>query len=814
MNCCVDLWLLAIVLYLGLLIYNYATLRVFTLASFVLLVFILFLSPFSSVSKIIFSTVFIILFLFNFSFFTQRWISSRLLLFYRRIMPSLSATEREAIGTGEAHWAGEIFSGSPNWQAMLDARGFILSPEEEAFLNGPVEELCYLINDWDITHNRADMPEEVWAFLKKHKFFAMIIPKQYGGLEFSAAAHAAVITKVGPLSSTVGTTIAVPNSLGPAELILHYGTNDQKNYYLPRLASADEIPCFALTGPEAGSDATAMPDMGIVCKGNFQDKEIIGIKLNFNKRYITLAPIATVIGLAFKLYDPEHLIDKKENIGITLALIPRNTPGITIGRRHFPLNSVFQNGPIQGKDVFIPLEWIIGGEKMAGQGWRMLVDCLSVGRGITLPSLSAGGAKAAVAATGAYARIRDQFGVPIGKLEAVEEVLARMACFTYMIDAIRTMTVAAIDRGEKPAILTAISKYHATTLGRQVTNDAMDIHGGKGICLGPRNYLGRGYEASPISITVEGANILTRGMIIFGQGAIRCHPYVLKELNAALEKDNEKGLEKFDKAIFAHLGFILSNILRTFILALTSSKLVFTPRSSMKRYYQHFTRFSTVLALLTDFSMLIMGGGLKRREKISARLGDILSFIYIGSAILRRFHDDGEPAEDRPIVKWCCQYLLSQLAEQVDAILRNFSGRYSHRLLAGILNFLIFPLGKHFYKPSDRLGHQVAELILEPSETRTRFLKDLCVSEEANFSLGQLEKTLLQVCATAPLHKKILHAARAHEIKGHNYLELIASAIKVQLITDEEANALIDTYHQRMQVIAVDDFSDDELRRI
>src|SRR3981081_1920864 len=462
---------------------------------------------------------------------------------YLKLLPAMSQTEKEALEAGTVWWDGELFTGAPHWPKMLAAKPPHLSAAEHAFLEGPCEELCRMLDDWNITLDRADLSPQVWEFLKTRGFFAMIIPKKYGGLEFSAYAHSCVLAKISSRSATASSTVAVPNSLGPAELLNHYGTEEQKNYYLPRLARGEEVPCFALTGTPAGSDAASIPDTGIVCRGTWLGREVIGLRLNFSKRYITLAPIATVIGLAFRMFDPERLLGGKTDIGITCALIPRNTPGVSIGRRHFPINIPFQNGPILGKDVFVPLDFIIGGPKMAGSGWRMLVEQLSVGRCISLPSNATGGSKGAVWATGADARIRRQFNMPVGKFEGVETVLARMVGLTYTMDAARSVTAGAIDGGEKPSVPSPMLKYHVTELGRMVANDAMDVHGGKGICIGPKNYLARGYEVIPVAITVEGANILTRSLIIFGQGAVRCHPFVLREMTAARNPDRAAGVD-------------------------------------------------------------------------------------------------------------------------------------------------------------------------------------------------------------------------------------------------------------------------------
>src|SRR6185437_15893188 len=641
---------------------------------------------------------------------------------YLKLLPPMSQTEREALEAGTVWWDGELFTGAPKWSKLLAAKPPQLSAEEQQFLEGPCEELCRMLDDWHITHELGDMPPHVWDYLKSQGFFAMIIPKKYGGLEFSAYAHSCVLAKIASRSATASSTVAVPNSLGPAELLNHYGTEEQKNYYLPRLARGEEIPCFALTGPRAGSDAASIPDTGIVCRGTWQGREIVGIRLNFSKRYITLAPVATVIGLAFRLFDPDGLLRREApagapsdrasrdpgDIGITCALIPRGTAGISVGRRHFPLNIPFQNGPIQGKDVFVPLDFIIGGPRTAGQGWRMLVEQLSVGRCISLPSNATGGAKAAVWATGAYARIRRQFSASISRFEGVQSILARMVGLTYIMDAARSVTAGAIDGGEKPSVPSAMLKYHVTEMGRQVANDAMDVHGGKAICIGPRNYLARGCESVPIAITVEGANVLTRSLIIFGQGAVRCHPFVLREMNSARDPDRRRGLDEFDAALFGHMGFAISNAVRSFIMAQTLARFERAPdRGATRRYYQHVVRFSSSFAFAVDVAMLTLGGYLKKKESLSARLGDVLSSLYLASMVLKHYNDEDQPPDDLPIVEWACRHLLYHAQEQLHGFLRNFP----NRLLAATMRLFIFPRGLTYFAPADRLGRRVAELV-------------------------------------------------------------------------------------------------------
>ena len=556
-------------------------------------------------------------------------LSSPIFSTYQKLLPQMSSTEQEALEAGTVWWDGDLFSGKPDWNKWLAVPRATLSAEEQAFVDGPTNELCSMLNEWNVTHEAHDLPPNVWQFIKDNGFLGMIIPKEYGGKGFSAYGHSQVVMKISTRSSTAAVSVMVPNSLGPGELLMHYGTKAQKDYYLPRLAQGLEIPCFALTAPEAGSDAASMPDVGIVCKEMWNGVETLGLRVTWEKRYITLGPIATILGLAFKAYDPDKLLGGQTDIGITCALIPTNHPGVNIGRRHMTLNAGFMNGPNSGKDVFIPMDWIIGGEAMLGQGWRMLMECLAAGRSISLPAQSIAAGKVTAFTSGAYSRVRQQFKTAIGKFEGIEEPLARIGAMTYLMDATRTITAGALDLGEKPSVLSAISKYHATERMRQVINDAMDIHGGKGICLGPNNYLGRAYQQVPIAITVEGANILTRSLIIFGQGAIRCHPWVLKEMKAA----REDSLDAFDEAFWEHIKFTIGNAGRSLWLGITAGVGLPAPACpETKRYYQQMTRFSSAFALLADVSMFIIGGSLKRKEKLSARLGDVLRFVMLAVA--------------------------------------------------------------------------------------------------------------------------------------------------------------------------------------
>ena len=742
--------------------------------------------------------------------FRREKITRPLLSIYRQMLPSMSDTEREALEAGNVWWDGELFSGMPDWDRLMSYPAPKLSDEEQAFMDGPCEELCRMIDDWQICHQLADMPKDVWDHIIEHRFFAMIIPKKYGGLEFSAYATAMVLGKIGGRSATVGSTIGVPNSLGPAELLLHYGTEEQKERYLPGLASGKEIPCFALTSPQAGSDAAAIIDSGVVCKGEWQGKTITGIRLNWNKRYITLAPVATVLGLAFKLYDPDHLIGDKDEHGITAALIPTDTKGVVVGRRHYPLSIAFQNGPTSGKDVFVPLDYIIGGAEMAGKGWKMLVELLSVGRAISLPSASMGGAQAASYATGAYAVIRKQFNTSIANFEGVGEALTRIAGNTYIVNSALSVTAGAIDQGEKPAVPSAILKYHCTEAGRHCANDAMDVHGGKGVMMGPKNYLGRGYMATPIAITVEGANILTRSLIIYGQGAIRCHPFVLRELHAAGDEDQDRGLIEFDDALFGHIGYAISNLARSFFLALTHAKFSRVPLNTpTRRYYQNINRYSAAFALASDFAMLTLGGALKKRELLSARLGDVLSSMYLASTVLKHFENQGRRATDLPLVEWSVRTLMYRAQESLHAFLRNFP----NRPVAWMLRLFIFPRGRTYSAPSDEIGQKVVELVTTPGEARQRLSQFAYTTLEPGNPLGLLQEALQLAKELAPIERR-LRQARKEGLLRSDYLGLqIDEAEKGQVISKAEARSLRNYHDKVMDLLSVDDFAPEELAR-
>ncbi len=725
-------------------------------------------------------------------------VTSWLMKLVSRALPRMGETERVALEAGTVWWDGELFSGAPRWKRLLDFRVKPLSEKERAFLDGPVQELCAMIDEWKVEQDR-DLPPEVWDFLKRHRFFGMIIPEEHGGLGFSAQAHSAVVTKLSSRSVTAAVTAMVPNSLGPAELLLHYGTDEQKRHYLPRLARGEEIPCFALTGPEAGSDAAATQSVGIVCRGMHEGKEVLGMRLTWRKRYITLGPVSTLIGLAFRLRDPDHLLGEKEDLGITCALVPSGLPGIEIGKRHDPLGVPFQNGPNTGKDVFVPLESIIGGRAMAGQGWRMLMESLAAGRSISLPSLAVGASQLAARVVGAYATVREQFDTPIGRFEGIEEPLARIGGLAYLMSAARTLTAGAVDAGEKPAVVSAIAKCYLTEGMRQVVNDALDIRAGAGICRGPRNVLARVYSAVPIGITVEGANILTRSMIIYGQGAIRCHPFVREEMLAAAEKD----LARFDRAFFGHFGFVCRNGVRALLLGLTGGRLARARGGGVVgKYLRALTRASAGFALLSDAAMITLGGRLKRREKISGRLADALAWMYLASATIKRFWDEGRPAGDEPFLRWACDHALFRIQEAFEGLLDNFP----NRLVAWKLRALLFPLGARRRPPDDRLGAQVARALLEDREERLRLTRDIFVPPPGEPGLGILESALDKAVEALAVEAKLRDAVRAGRIDRGPGDELADRALEAGIIDRQEREKLRAADAARDEAIQVDAF--------
>ncbi|MFV5213015.1 acyl-CoA dehydrogenase [Azonexus caeni] len=727
---------------------------------------------------------------------------------YRKVLPQMSDTEREALEAGTVWWEGELFRGRPDWQKLHAYPVPKLTAEEQSFLDNECAEACRLVDDWKVTHELYDLPNEAWRYIKDKGFLGMIIPKKYGGLEFSAYAHSQVVTKLSTRSSALSVSVMVPNSLGPAELLLHYGTEEQKNHYLPRLAKGIEVPAFALTSPWAGSDAASIPDSGVVCKGIYQGKEVLGMRVSWDKRYITLAPVCTVFGLAFHLYDPDGLLGDKKHIGITCALVPYDHPGVDTGRRHFPLNAMFMNGPTRGKEVFMPLDFIIGGPAMAGQGWRMLMECLAAGRSISLPSSNTGMAQMTARAVGGYARVRSQFKMAVGKFEGVEEALTRIGAYTYLMDAVRKMTAGAIDLGEKPSVVSAIAKYHVTERARQVVNDGMDVIGGKGICLGPSNFLGRAYQQIPVAITVEGANILTRSLIIFGQGAIRCHPYLLPEMRAAQNPDARQGLVDFDRALFGHIGFTMKNGWRAFRQGLTGSHFVTVNTDvapEMRRYYQQLTRFSAAFAFLSDVSLLVLGGSVKRREKLSARLGDILAQMYLISCTLKRYEAEGRRKEDAPLAHWAIWDAMYKAQQAFDGVIANFPVRF----IAAVVNRIIFPWGHPYVVPSDEVGHQVAKALIAPSATRDRLTAECYLPLQENEPVGAIELALKATLEAEQIEAKIRAAEKDGRFDGNpraNVRDIAVVAFEAGVINAAEYEVMKRRNHLRDIVVRVDDF--------
>jgi acyl-CoA dehydrogenase len=722
----------------------------------------------------------------------------------RPLLPRLSDTERAALEAGTVGWDRELFSGRPRWPALLEFTPRPLSDEERAFLEGPVEELCTMVHEWDVGRE-GDLTPETWALLARHRFFGMIIPAEHGGLGFSAAAHSAVIVKLASRSVTAAVTAMVPNSLGPAELLLRYGTDEQRRHYLPRLARGEEIPCFALTGPEAGSDAAATASTGVVCRGEYRGESVLGIRLNWRKRYITLGPVATVIGLAFRLHDPDGLLGGEEDLGITCALVPADLPGVEIGARHDPMGIPFQNGPNWGRDVFVPIDAIIGGRAMAGQGWRMLMESLAAGRSISLPALATASGQVATRLVGAYASVREQFDTPIGRFEGIEEPLARIGGLTYVMNAARWLTAGAVDAGEHPVVASAIVKAYLTEAMRVVVNDAMDVRAGAAICRGPRNILANLYQAVPVGITVEGANILTRSMIIYGQGAIRCHPFLQGEVAAATAGD----LAGFDRAFFGHVGHAFSTGARSALLGLTGGRLARAPgRTTMGRTYGQFTRMSAAFALVSEVALATLGARLKRREKVSGRLADALAWLYLGSASLKRFHADGEPDGERPFVRFACDHALFEIQRALSGVLDNLPNRAA----ALGVRPLVFPLGRRYRPPSDATGAAVARALLEDRGGRLRLTRDIYTPPRDEPGLGRLEAALDEAVAARGVETTLRDAVRSGRLDKAPGDQLLDAALAAGVISPDEHALAVQADRVRDEVIQVDAFPADDYR--
>ena len=737
----------------------------------------------------------------------RKWISDPAFKFFKQVLPPLSSTEKEAMEAGSVWWDGELFSGSPDFTKLHQYPKPTLTEEEQSFIDNELETLLGMLDDYQIIKHDRDLPPQVWEYLRKERFFSLIIAKKYGGREFSSLANSTIVSRIATRSTSAAVTVMVPNSLGPGELLTHYGTPEQQQYWLPRLADGTDIPCFALTGPEAGSDAGGIPDTGVVCYGMHEGKEVLGIRLNWNKRYITLAPVATVLGLAFKMVDPDHLLGDKTDIGITCALIPADHEGVIIGERHDPLGLAFMNGPTRGHDVFIPLDWLIGGQEYAGKGWRMLVECLSAGRGISLPALATAIGHLTSRTTGAYAYVRKQFGMSIGRFEGVAEALGRIGGLTYLLEATRTLTTTALDLKEKPGIVTAMAKYHMTEIARLILNDSMDVHSGRAIQDGPMNYLATHYLGIPVAITVEGANILTRNLMIFGQGATRCHPYVLQEMLAAANPDPQQGAQEFDALLFKHIGHAAKNTFGAFGAALTGSRCIQSPMSGeTQRYYKDLTRLSRALAVSADVAMLTLGGDLKRKELISARLGDGLSYLYMASAVLKKYEDEGRQQQDLDYVHYALQHCCYHAAQSLQQAYRNFPHKVAGRALKGI----VFPLGNRFKRPSDELTLKIAESLMTPGAHRDR-LTHLCyIGNHEEDSIGLMERAFIAMYDIKPLERKLMRGVKEGKVARKGALQArLTQALEHDVLTQDEVDQILAADKLRYQAIQVDHFSHD-----
>ncbi len=728
----------------------------------------------------------------------------------RKILPKVSDTEQQALQAGTIGFDAELFSGRPNWDRLRAIAPITLTDEERAFLDGPTEELCRMIDDWQIRHNEREISEPIWDFIKKHGFLGMLISKEHGGLGFSAQAQSLILGKISSRSPDVVTIVMVPNSLGPGELIEKYGTPEQKDYYLGRLASGDEIPCFSLTGPTSGSDAATMRDIGVVELGQHNGAETLGVRLSWEKRYITLGPKATLVGLAFQLFDPEGHLGKGEHPGITLAIIPADHPGVNIGWRHLPCGAAFPNGPNWGRDVFIPIDWIIGGAQMAGQGWRMLMECLSAGRAVSLPSSSAAGVKMMLRVGTAYGRIRKQFGLPIARMEGLEEPLARIIEHAYALEAARSVTCSMIDAGEKPSVISAIMKYQSTGRLRQAVNDAMDLHGGRAICDGPTNYLQSAYQMVPVGITVEGANILTRSLITFTQGALRSHRYLFREIQAAQSDDTRKGLAEFDKAFCGHAGFAVSNVFGALFHNLTGGLFGRLPSTAVGTalWYRQLSRSSRNFALVADLTVSLLGGRLKIKQKLTGRLSDALSELYFSACALKRFEDDGCPQDDRAVVELVVRNGLYRAGQALHDTIDNFPIAPARILM----RWLVFPFGSHYKPAADNVGHIVVRKALEPGEFRDRLTREIFVSQDSSDPTGILEVTMAKVIAAEEAERKLERAIRAGTLRRFHGLDWISEAVAKNVLSEDEAACLREADELTARVIAVDHFDPAEVK--
>jgi acyl-CoA dehydrogenase len=728
-------------------------------------------------------------------------LTNRLFARARASFSPMGQTEREALLAGDVGFEGELFSGRTNWPAFFKRPEPHLSEEEQRFIDDKVQHFCGMVNDWQLAQ-AGDLSPQAWQYLKDEGFFGLMIPKAYGGLGFSAYAHSVIIMRLATRSCTAAITAMVPNSLGPAELLLAYGTEAQKDAYLPGLASGTHIPCFALTSTHAGSDAGSMIDEGIVCRGQFEGQEVLGIRLTWDKRYITLAPIATLIGLAFKMRDPDHLLGEQEEIGITVCLLPADHPGVQIGDRHSPMNLSFMNGPISGKDVFVPIDWIIGGVSMAGSGWRMLVECLSAGRGVSLPALSTASAALMTRVTSAYARVRRQFKLPLCQFEAVQEAMAYIFGSTYLLQGARKFVAASVIN-DNPSVLTAIAKYHMTEVSRRIIEKAMDVHGGRALQAGPNNYLYYPYVSMPIGITVEGANILTRGLIIFGQGSVRCHPYLYQEMELLNSDDNER-LKKFDAILVKHIGYTVSTAMRSFLIGLSGGRLFFVrgPRS-VRAYLSKIQRLSYALALCSDLALVVLGGALKRKELLSARLGDALSHLLLASSVLKTFEEEGSRANEKNYLDWAVSTSLYQAQEALYQFLDNFPNRF----LSMLCKRVIFPWGRSYKAPSDRLSRSLIKPIVENTALRKKLINHCYLNESEDDAVGLVEITFKKALEVAKIERQISRAKQHNKFASHlQGKALLEVAVAKGIITHIQMKQMQAYEDLRDRALAVDVF--------
>ena len=722
-------------------------------------------------------------------------------------MPSMSSTEREALDAGTSWWEKELFMGAPDWKKFDSYPYPQLSSEEQSFLDNEVEQLCGMLNEWDIHHKHKDLPPEAWQFIKDHGFLGLIIPKEFGGRQFSSFAQSRIMSKIASRSLTAAVCCMVPNSLGPGELLLHYGTEEQKKRYLPGLAKGEEIPCFGLTSPEAGSDAGSIPDSGLVCYGQFEGQQVLGLKMNFSKRWITLAPIATVIGLAFKMYDPDGLLGdaNKKEYGITCALLPASHEGVVTGPRHNP-GSPFMNGTVEGKDVFIPLDWIIGGVKNAGKGWRMLMECLAVGRGISLPALSTAAGEMAYLNVGAFAKVRQQFKISVGNFEGVQEATSEIASDAYMLEAFRYLVTCGLNQGGKPAVMTAMAKYYATETMRRMLNHGMDVIGGRAVQLGPRNFIALGYQAIPVSITVEGANILSRSLMIFGQGSMRCHPYLFEELQLLQAEDKNTALKTFNDMLFKHLAYTFNRTARAFTYGFTGGSAHASENADTfsRPYYKIINRFSANFALTADMCLGLLAGDIKRKEMLSGRLADIHAQMFIATAILK-FYEHGQKTDaEQAHARLALDKALYKTQDAFYDLFENFPIKFA----SALVKFICFPLGRAVTKPTDQLKRDVATYMMQDNAFRQQLKQHVCYSTDTNDVSGRMESAFQMLLKIEPLWNKFKKAESKGQFQGLTFEAHIADALTTNFITQSEANQLIAYNIQRYDSMLTDIFDE------